>query len=490
MVFTVPPDRSSDKVRFDVENEDQFRDRAARPARSGEHEPAPPPARARAARRGPKRPPRRRDRRCHRRGRWPSSSRVSRGIVVEAYEQLAAEGYLVSRPGGATQVAAGARPAPSRPPGPGDSPHRVRLPAGAPRPRPVPAGHLAPLGPAGAQRGAQRAVRLPRRARHARIARARSPTTSIGCAGRRPAPTTSSSARASPRASSWWPRSCAKTAPGGSRIEDPTQSGEPRRPSGARAGGGRDPGRRVRVARRHARRRRCRCRRRDRRAPVPDRRRPPAGAAVGAAGLGRAPRRDDRRGRLRRRVPLRPRTDRRDPGAQPRARRLRRFGQQDPGARPAARLGHRSRRASPTGSGARSGSPTSARPRSTSWPSPISWSAASSIATCDGFGRSIAPAATSCWRRSPDTCRSSARSVPRRDCMSSPGCRRTSRRTRSSTVQGGSASASRGSGRERPGRPRRRVSSSATGRSPRRRSIRASSDWPVSSPTSGRRCRP
>ncbi len=42
---------------------------------------------------------------------------VSRGIVVEAYEQLAAEGYLVSRPGGATQVAAGARPAPSRPPG-------------------------------------------------------------------------------------------------------------------------------------------------------------------------------------------------------------------------------------------------------------------------------------------------------------------------------------------------------------------------------------
>ena len=28
---------------------------------------------------------------------------VSRGIVVEAYEQLAAEGYLVSRPGGATR---------------------------------------------------------------------------------------------------------------------------------------------------------------------------------------------------------------------------------------------------------------------------------------------------------------------------------------------------------------------------------------------------
>jgi GntR family transcriptional regulator/MocR family aminotransferase len=32
---------------------------------------------------------------------------VSRGVVVEAYEQLVAEGYLVSRPGGATRVAAG-----------------------------------------------------------------------------------------------------------------------------------------------------------------------------------------------------------------------------------------------------------------------------------------------------------------------------------------------------------------------------------------------
>jgi GntR family transcriptional regulator / MocR family aminotransferase len=39
---------------------------------------------------------------------------VSRGIVVEAYEQLAAEGYLVTRPGGATTVARAARPAPPR----------------------------------------------------------------------------------------------------------------------------------------------------------------------------------------------------------------------------------------------------------------------------------------------------------------------------------------------------------------------------------------
>jgi GntR family transcriptional regulator / MocR family aminotransferase len=41
--------------------------------------------------------------------------RVSRGVVVEGYEQLAAEGYLVSRPGGATRVAMAARAAPTRP---------------------------------------------------------------------------------------------------------------------------------------------------------------------------------------------------------------------------------------------------------------------------------------------------------------------------------------------------------------------------------------
>jgi GntR family transcriptional regulator/MocR family aminotransferase len=38
---------------------------------------------------------------------------VSRGIVVEAYEQLVAEGYLASRPGGATQVARTGAPVPA-----------------------------------------------------------------------------------------------------------------------------------------------------------------------------------------------------------------------------------------------------------------------------------------------------------------------------------------------------------------------------------------
>jgi GntR family transcriptional regulator / MocR family aminotransferase len=37
---------------------------------------------------------------------------VSRGVVVEAYQQLVAEGYLTSRSGGYTQVAAGTAPEP------------------------------------------------------------------------------------------------------------------------------------------------------------------------------------------------------------------------------------------------------------------------------------------------------------------------------------------------------------------------------------------
>jgi GntR family transcriptional regulator / MocR family aminotransferase len=47
---------------------------------------------------------------------------VSRGVVVEAYEQLVAEGYLVGRAGGGTWVAAGGGP-PAEPAG-----HRVRRP--------------------------------------------------------------------------------------------------------------------------------------------------------------------------------------------------------------------------------------------------------------------------------------------------------------------------------------------------------------------------
>src|SRR5580698_824264 len=48
---------------------------------------------------------------------------VSRGVVVEAYQQLAAEGYLTSRAGGYTRVAAGPPPAAAaRPPSPEPGP--------------------------------------------------------------------------------------------------------------------------------------------------------------------------------------------------------------------------------------------------------------------------------------------------------------------------------------------------------------------------------
>ena len=48
---------------------------------------------------------------------------VSRGVVVEAYQQLVAEGYLTSRPGGYTEVAIGPEPAaPPLPPAPARPP--------------------------------------------------------------------------------------------------------------------------------------------------------------------------------------------------------------------------------------------------------------------------------------------------------------------------------------------------------------------------------
>src|SRR5215472_3227991 len=43
---------------------------------------------------------------------------VSRGVVVEAYQQLTAEGYLASQAGGYTRVAAGPPPPAAKPRGP------------------------------------------------------------------------------------------------------------------------------------------------------------------------------------------------------------------------------------------------------------------------------------------------------------------------------------------------------------------------------------
>ena len=121
---------------------------------------------------------------------------VSRRLVVEAYEQLAAEGYLLARRGSGTRVA---------PPGPGpraDTACRER----PPQPTPVPPRHrhrplprrsrpLAVPPPrlgTGAAPRARRAARCPPRLRrvrrHRRAAASRSPSTSGGCARRWPSP--------------------------------------------------------------------------------------------------------------------------------------------------------------------------------------------------------------------------------------------------------------------------------------------------------------
>src|SRR4051794_8484721 len=58
---------------------------------------------------------------------------LARGTVVEAYAQLGAEGYLTTRPGGATLVAAGApAPAPATGPPPGPATQPIDLYPGRP----------------------------------------------------------------------------------------------------------------------------------------------------------------------------------------------------------------------------------------------------------------------------------------------------------------------------------------------------------------------
>ncbi len=111
----------------------------------------------------------------------------------------------------------------------------------------------------------------------------------------------------------------------------PARDRRPRRPRG-REGARRR--RRHRGRRAPARRRR----RRHARPPAPDRRAALTRAARRADRLAARQRRDRDRGRLRRRVPLRPPGGRGAPGTRSRARDLRRIGEQDAGARAAARV--------------------------------------------------------------------------------------------------------------------------------------------------------
>ena len=56
------------------------------------------------------------ERGCPRAARWPKELGISRGVVTEAYSQLAAEGYLLSRQGAPVRVARTVRTSGARPP--------------------------------------------------------------------------------------------------------------------------------------------------------------------------------------------------------------------------------------------------------------------------------------------------------------------------------------------------------------------------------------
>ena len=268
---------------------------------------------------------------------------VSRGVVVEAYQQLIAEGYLTSRPGGYTRVAIG-----------------PELPAGAPSPVPA-AGATIDFCPCRAD-GSQfpraawlrslrrvlterlrRGVRLrerPRRAGAARGARG-VPQPRARHVGQARPHRDLQRLRPGHRAAHPGARDVRREA---ARARGPV-GGRRRAPARARGrpGGRRGAGRRGRRPRRRARPHRRRRPGPHAVAPVADRR----------GALGRAPRRRAalgaraasarHRGRLRRRVPLRPGPDRRHAGSRARPRRLRRDREQDARARTAAGLARRAR---------------------------------------------------------------------------------------------------------------------------------------------------
>ena len=121
---------------------------------------------------------------------------------------------------------------------------------------------------------------------------------------------------------------------------------------------------------RRARRLRGGRRRRHAEPPVPDRRGDGRRAAARAAGLGARARRAGGRGRLRRRVPLRPPPARGAPGARPGAGRLPRHGLEVARARAAARLDRRPGGARARAGGGEARRRRAGRPRSTSSRSP------------------------------------------------------------------------------------------------------------------------
>ncbi len=275
---------------------------------------------------------------CRRAGRSPVELGVSRGVVTEAYGQLAAEGYLHTRQGAPVRVASAVRASAPR------APARSLLPSFA--------YHFHPGLPdlAGFPRD--------RWLRSLRAAWRQAPIDAIGYADPRGVPELREALAeylGRVRGAATDPEHtmiCTGFTQGLSllcrwlaaqevervALEDPgwhphrlivEQAGPRGRPGPGRRGGpaGRPAG----------------GERRDRgdrhpRAPVPDRVRDEQRAAGGADRVGRDRRRPDRRGRLRRRVPLRPRRPRRPSGPGAGAGGPDRVGEQAAGAGDAARL--------------------------------------------------------------------------------------------------------------------------------------------------------
>ena len=405
---------------------------------------------------------------------------VSRGMVVEAYEQLVAEGYL-EPPGRRDPGRRAARRAAGRRAGPRDPPSlAVRLPARPARRRPSSrarpgCGRCAACSPRRRATGSRTSAGAARRSCGSRWR-----PTSTASAGRPPTRPTSSSATGFAQGLGLTGAGArARGARGGSR------SRIRRTPSTARSiADGRARGRRrsrstttgIHVDRLDAAD--VGRRPRDRRPPVPDRRRAAAGAPRGARRLGRPPGglviEDDYDAEFRYdREPIGAlqglaRTASSTPGR--RARRSRRgCGSAGSSRRRALVDGLDATRSSAADHGLAGPRPARVRrlPRPRRARPPPAPDAAD-------LPRA---AATPCSRRWPATCPSCGRSAPRPACTSSPGCRPASTRRRSSRRPTRRGSGCPGSSRAGSPAPAPRDSCSATGGSAKSRSRRASRAW-------------
>ena len=353
---------------------------------------------------------------------------VSRRLVVDAYEQLLAEGYVVARRGAGTFVAAGAPGGAGAPAsGRGGRTPALRLLPWRPRPGGVPAGGVAARDPRGAARRARCGLALPGRPRRP----APAPR-----AGRPPAPRARRGGR--PRAHRRRGRRHAGARAAGPRPGRVGRAGDRRRgpePPAPPAGAGRHGARgRARPRRRRRTRRggagadRGRGGRRHARSPVPARHGAQRAAPDGAPGLG-AGRRPDRRGRLRRRVPLRPRAGRRAAGARARSRRLPGHGVEGPRARAAAGLARVARRAWSSPSPATRRSTTPASRSSSSSSSRDCSTRPPTTATCASRAGATGSAATRSRPRWPSIFRARAWRAWPPGCTRSCACRARSRPT-------------------------------------------------------------